>query len=831
MTPQKLDLVKPDVPQEVGSLSSAKLSRRWSTDLEVASVLPVVLSWLPVDDIVTRSAPVCRLWRDSARSQELWSMTRPHLRLIDQLLVTETIVERRSKGRLFKCKRLGSCEAVLVRMVDLEVTNANKDDGLPTSFLREAALLKKLEHPNVIKHFGSEILGKRAVMCTEFVHESFLTWYKRLEAQPSHDKVPDIKDKFRQMLTGLSHVHHQGVMHRNLKPDNIFIDAVGVVKVGDFTTTRMLDIPFQAYTPEDPKERDRTSREMKRLWYRAPELILRDDIYGPRVDAWSVGCLLAEAATGSALFQSDTEIDHLFRVFRLMGTPSVSSWPEVVTMKNFLPKFPVYSGFGLAQITRAACHDSSEDREALRRQAKPDRGEVVQHMIQVATVLGPDGMYLLDRLLATPPSERAEADVALRMSFFSSQTGRSSEAHQVVDRWCFGREATSTAPAEAEVPSDAEALASTLDSSSGCPPVAIPSLPVCSKMVWSILRGMQHYEMGAVANRGCRGRLGVLPRLPRDFDEAQRTMLMDYIVSLANSLGHTDYTLHVASRVLDRYLECHAEPISSDRLKLLGATCLKIADVFVEQSREYYKQENAMDYATHLSSDDVEGTVEKVLECEREVLSRLEFELHLPTAYWFARCYLAYGRFNPQGRVMKVLTIIMDLSLLDFAILQFPPSLRAQCAMVLAAYLVQGMRRLPAGRRPTRVLEAHSSNESAASSLSAASVQSSSTQSVDWSSAVAGNCSLAFLEHWDEHIRNSVCQDNLVVDATFCMQSLVRTFTVQRRDWKANNFTAVEEKHAELARNVVYPETFPVFGLVRYILPDSQRALQLAGGE
>ena len=38
----------------------------------------------------------------------------------------------------------------------------------------------------------------------------------------------------------------------------------------------------EAYTPEDPKERDRSGREMRRLWYRSPEMILREEIYGPK---------------------------------------------------------------------------------------------------------------------------------------------------------------------------------------------------------------------------------------------------------------------------------------------------------------------------------------------------------------------------------------------------------------------------------------------------------------------------------------------------------------------------------------------------------------------
>ena len=57
----------------------------------------------------------------------------------------------------------------------------------------------------------------------------------------------------------------------------------------------MLDVPVQAYTPEDPKERDRSSREIRRLWYRSPELLVRQEVYGPEVDVFAAGCLLAEA--------------------------------------------------------------------------------------------------------------------------------------------------------------------------------------------------------------------------------------------------------------------------------------------------------------------------------------------------------------------------------------------------------------------------------------------------------------------------------------------------------------------------------------------------------
>eukprot|EP00428_Durinskia_dybowskii_P049994 CAMPEP_0170331908 /NCGR_PEP_ID=MMETSP0116_2-20130129/66941_1 /TAXON_ID=400756 /ORGANISM="Durinskia baltica, Strain CSIRO CS-38" /LENGTH=654 /DNA_ID=CAMNT_0010585185 /DNA_START=1 /DNA_END=1966 /DNA_ORIENTATION=- len=641
-------------------------------------------------------------------------------------------------------------------------------------------------------------------------------------------------------------------MHRNLKPDNIFIDQRGCVKLGDFTTTRMLDIPLQAYTPEDPKERDRSGREMRRLWYRAPELILRDDIYGPKVDTWSVGCLFAEAASGRALFQSDSEIDHLFRVFRLTGTPNAITWPEVLTMKNFSPKFPVYDGFDLAQVTRAATCRSRPDQTQLMMQAQPDREDILRNLLSVANVLGPEGMLALDRLVALPPANRAGADAILASPFFDGGCGSvgAGATTCIGAAWCdlrAQRRGDSRMPAR---------FASVL---------LMPA-----DMVWSILATMRRHERHGVASGG--GSRSP-PQLPPGFDATQRTVLMDLVIGLANQLTLTDYTLHLAGRVIDGYLAQQDKPVTPDRLQVIGATCLKIADVFAEQSKEYYKQENAVEYAEAMLtlSQPFQTTSEQMLVCEKDVLPALNFDLHMPTAQWFVQCYIAYARFTSNGRVAKTASFIGDLTLLDYDLLQYPPSLRAQCIMLLAVFLVQQARQ-HAGRtcRPTAPrppatpfasaaspvppssVAAEPSTAQAPKAPSLGAVRPDATTGVVRSAAAAAATSepmsrrgstssvgsscypdksvspptvsghLAYLEHWDRHVRDQACKGNLDVDAEMCLQAVVRTFTTMRREWKGMKLTQVETKHANLARTLVYPERFPVSELVRHILPSSQ---------
>mmetsp|Transcript_56694 Transcript_56694/g.104967 ORF Transcript_56694/g.104967 Transcript_56694/m.104967 type:complete len:807 (-) Transcript_56694:175-2595(-) len=726
------------------------------TDLHHSRALLGIFCRLGGKDIVTRVGPTCKAWWEVAHSKELWTGLRQHLRLADQLLVAERLVERRSKGKLFRCRRLGTGEAVLLRTVNLELTNAGKDDGVPTSFLREAALLSKIQHPNVIRYFDAEVNGKVASICVEFAHENFNALFKRLQERPAVQRLGDIRANFRQLLTGLSHLHHQGVMHRNLKPDNVFLDQQGTVKIGDFTTTRMLDIPFQAYTPEDPKERERSGREQRRLWYQAPELILRDEIYGPKVDMWSVGCLLAEAATGKALFQSDSEIDHLFRVFRLIGTPTKATWPEALQMRQFSPKFPVYSGISFEQVTRASCMGSLEDQAALRLQESPDRADTIRQICMVASVLGPEGMAALGRMLMVPPVQRAETTETLASSFFSGPVDRDEEMHSPSDL-----------AQAAVVPMEVREL----------PPSSISHGLLPADMVWDVMRVMNKREATVAP---CNKRLAsASAKSASAGDPQEHAALMDFLVGLATTLGLTDFTLHLAAGILNKYTAIMGSAATAANAHATAAACLKIADVFSEQSKEYYKQENAVEYADATLH---QASSTRILDTEKDILPKLQFDLRLPTTHWFLHCYLAYARFTPHGDVAKASSFVSDLTLLDTEVQMYPPSLRAQSALVLGTFFVQQAKGTAAVR----------------------------------ASGVLHN-----LAHWDREIREHICAGNNPVSTTMCMQAVVRTATVMRREWKGRGLSSLENKHAGIARLITCPDSIPVSQMVRHILPSS----------
>lgn len=63
------------------------------------------------------------------------------------------------------------------------------------------------------------------------------------------------------------------------------------------------------------------------LWYRAPELLLGTDSYGPAIDAWALGCILGELLRGQPLFPASTEGEAIQMHCQLLGTPNTQIWP------------------------------------------------------------------------------------------------------------------------------------------------------------------------------------------------------------------------------------------------------------------------------------------------------------------------------------------------------------------------------------------------------------------------------------------------------------------------------------------------------------------------
>ncbi len=140
-----------------------------------------------------------------------------------------------------------------------------------------------------------------------------------------------VKSFLFQLLTGVAYCHHHRVLHRDLKPQNLLINREGELKLADFGLARAFGIPVRSYT-----------HEVVTLWYRAPDVLLGSRKYSTPVDIWSIGCIFAEMVNGTPLFTGNSEETQLDTIFRHLGTPNETTFPEITELPDWKPDFTVY---------------------------------------------------------------------------------------------------------------------------------------------------------------------------------------------------------------------------------------------------------------------------------------------------------------------------------------------------------------------------------------------------------------------------------------------------------------------------------------------------------
>ncbi|CAE6412363.1 unnamed protein product [Rhizoctonia solani] len=116
-----------------------------------------------------------------------------------------------------------------------------------------------------------------------------------------------------QTLCGLKYIHSANVLHRDLKPGNLLVNADCELKICDFGLAR-------GYVPSGVDARAAAAGNQG--WYRAPEIMLSFANYTTAIDVWSIGCILAELLGGKPIFKGRDYVDQLNQILHHLGTPS-----------------------------------------------------------------------------------------------------------------------------------------------------------------------------------------------------------------------------------------------------------------------------------------------------------------------------------------------------------------------------------------------------------------------------------------------------------------------------------------------------------------------------
>ncbi|XP_076935024.1 putative serine/threonine-protein kinase At1g54610 [Bidens hawaiensis] len=191
---------------------------------------------------------------------------------------------------------------------------------------REIMMLRKLDHPNIVKLLG--LATSRMQYSLYLVFDYMQTDLSRIISR-SDERLnePQVKFYMQQLLSGLQHCHERGILHRDIKGSNLLIDRDGNLKIADFGLANYYD----------PKKPVQLTNRVVTLWYRSPELLLGTTVYGPGIDLWSAGCLLAEMFAGRPILPGRTEVEQLHKIFKLCGSPSSDYWKKLKLSTTFRP--------------------------------------------------------------------------------------------------------------------------------------------------------------------------------------------------------------------------------------------------------------------------------------------------------------------------------------------------------------------------------------------------------------------------------------------------------------------------------------------------------------
>ena len=273
-------------------------------------------------------------------------------------------------GKVYKARSVRTGEAVAMKQMKLDA----QKEGVPSTAIREIALLKELVHPNVVRILDVFCNPNKLVLVFEFLENDLKKYMKALNGPLSPSTVNNFAY---QLCRGVEFCHANRIIHRDLKPQNLLINDQLLLKIADFGLARAFAVPVPAYT-----------HEVVTVWYRPPEILLGAKLYSVPVDLWSIGCVIGEIATGAPLFAGDSEIDTIFKIFQKLGTPSEQVWPGVSELPDYKASFPKWPPRGWAQI----------------RNTKQQ--------------VGTDGIDLLENLMCYAPTRRLSACRALQHTYF-----------------------------------------------------------------------------------------------------------------------------------------------------------------------------------------------------------------------------------------------------------------------------------------------------------------------------------------------------------------------------------------------------------------------------
>ncbi|KAG0356164.1 signal transducing kinase of the PAK [Gamsiella multidivaricata] len=247
--------------------------------------------------------------KDSVSSQEVIRRLQAICTDADPTKLYRSLVKigQGASGGVYTAYQVGTNLSVAIKQMNLE-QQPKKD-----LIINEILVMKESSHKNIVNYIDSFLYRGDLWVVMEYMEGGSLT-----EVVTTNEMAdPQIGAVCRETLLGLEHLHSKGVIHRDIKSDNVLLALNGDIKLTDFG--------FCAQLKESQAKR--TTMVGTPYWM-APEVVTRKE-YGPKVDIWSLGIMAIEMLEGEPPYLNENPLRALYLI-ATNGTPTLQH-PEKVS--------------------------------------------------------------------------------------------------------------------------------------------------------------------------------------------------------------------------------------------------------------------------------------------------------------------------------------------------------------------------------------------------------------------------------------------------------------------------------------------------------------------